>query len=175
MASTQAEYHSAPDSAQLDSVQRDTVHLDDSAQRDSMHLDTAQVEIAQLRTELGRRGEEFAAGWCQENGIIVLDRNWRGSHGELDIVGYEPATQQLVALEVKTRSGTGYGLPAEAVTLPKFERLQRLIWEYAQGGEYTKVIGKAPGGTRVDVLGIVWPRKASAPASVEYYREVTGA
>lgn len=159
MASTQAEYHSAQDGAQLDSVQRDTAHL----------------EIAQLRTELGRRGEEFAAGWCHENGIIVLDRNWRGSHGELDIVGYDPAAQQLVALEVKTRSGTGYGLPAEAVTLPKFERLQRLIWEYAQGREYVEAIGTAQGGTRVDVLGIVWPRKASAPASVEYYREVTGA
>lgn len=159
MASTQADNHIAQDSAQLDSVQRDT----------------AQLELAQLRTELGRRGEEFAAGWCHENGIIVLDRNWRGSHGELDIVGYDPAAQQLVALEVKTRSGTGYGLPAEAVTLPKFERLQRLIWEYAQGREYVEAIRTAQGGTRVDVLGIVWPRKASAPASVEYYREVTGA
>lgn len=159
MASTQAEEHSAQDGAQLGSVQRDTT----------------QLEIAQLRTELGRRGEEFAAGWCHENGIIVLDRNWRGSHGELDIVGYDPAAQQLVALEVKTRSGTGYGLPAEAVTLPKFERLQRLIWEYAQGREYVEAIGTAHSGTRVDVLGIVWPRKASAPASVEYYREVTGA
>ncbi|MBM7796960.1 YraN family protein [Pseudoglutamicibacter cumminsii] len=159
MASRQADNHSAQDRAQLDSVQRDTT----------------QLEIAQLRTELGRRGEEFAAGWCHENGIIVLDRNWRGSHGELDIVGYDPAAQQLVALEVKTRSGTGYGLPAEAVTLPKFERLQRLIWEYAQGREYVEAIGTAQGGTRVDVLGIVWPRKASAPASVEYYREVTGA
>lgn len=159
MASTQADNHSAQDSAQLDSVQRDTT----------------QLEIAQLRTELGRRGEEFAAGWCRDNGIMVLDRNWRGSHGELDIVGYDPVAQQLVALEVKTRSGTGYGLPAEAVTLPKFERLQRLIWEYAQGREYVEAIGTAKGGTRVDVLGIVWPRKASAPASVEYYREVTGA
>lgn len=159
MASRQADNHSAQDGAQLDSVQRDTT----------------QLEIAQLRTELGRRGEEFAAGWCHENGIIVLDRNWHGSHGELDIVGYDPAAQQLVALEVKTRSGTGYGLPAEAVTLPKFERLQRLIWEYAQGREYVEAIGTAQGGTRVDVLGIVWPRKASAPASVEYYREVTGA
>lgn len=159
MASRQADNHSAQDSAQLDSVQRDTT----------------QLEIAQLRTELGRRGEEFAAGWCHENGIIVLDRNWRGSHGELDIVGYDPAAQQLVALEVKTRSGTGYGLPAEAVTLPKFERLQRLIWEYARDAVSAHEGISRQGGTRVDVLGIVWPRKASAPASVEYYREVTGA
>ena len=145
------------------------------ADNHSAHKIHGVQELAQLRTELGRRGEEFAAGWCHENGIIVLDRNWRGSHGELDIVGYDPAAQQLVALEVKTRSGTGYGLPAEAVTLPKFERLQRLIWEYAQGREYAEAIGTAQGGTRVDVLGIVWPRKATAPASVDYYREVTGA
>ncbi|MDK6274271.1 YraN family protein [Pseudoglutamicibacter cumminsii] len=145
------------------------------ADNHSAHKNHGVQEIAQLRTELGRRGEEFAAGWCHENGIIVLDRNWRGSHGELDIVGYDTVAQQLVALEVKTRSGTGYGLPAEAVTLPKFERLQRLIWEYAQGTEYVEAIGTAQGGTRVDVLGIVWPRNASDPASVEYYREVTGA
>ncbi|MCG7304347.1 MULTISPECIES: YraN family protein [Micrococcaceae] len=133
------------------------------------------AEKVRRRIELGQRGEEFAAGWCQNNGIFVLERNWRGTRGELDIVGLDLNTHELVALEVKTRSGTGYGLPAEAITGPKFERLQRLIWEYARTGENTAGLALRGVDTRVDVLGIVWPPDATEPTTVEHYREVAGA
>jgi putative endonuclease len=35
---------------------------------------------------LGRRGEDLAARYLEERGLVVLSRNWRCRHGELDLV-----------------------------------------------------------------------------------------
>ena len=43
----------------------------------------------------------------------ILDRNWRCAEGEIDIVAVDRRT--FVVCEVKTRSGTRYGTPADAV------------------------------------------------------------
>jgi putative endonuclease len=54
----------------------------------------------------------------------VLGRNWRCREGELDVVVARGGT--LVFCEVKTRKGSAFGLPAEAVTAEKQRRLRRL-------------------------------------------------
>lgn len=54
----------------------------------------------------------------------MLDANWRCRDGELDLVLRRGAT--IVFCEVKTRSGTGFGLPAEAVNRAKQARIRRL-------------------------------------------------
>ena len=84
------------------------------------------------KDELGRRGEDVAAGVLERAGLVVLDRNWRCSEGELDIVATDPSTTDPVVIfcEVKTRSGQGYGSPFEAVTQGKRRKLRRLglLW-----------------------------------------------
>jgi len=35
---------------------------------------------------LGRRGEDLAARFLEQQGLVVLSRNWRCRHGELDLV-----------------------------------------------------------------------------------------
>jgi len=54
----------------------------------------------------------------------VIDRNWRCRDGELDLVLLRGRT--LVFCEVKTRSGVGFGTPAEAVGAMKQARIRRL-------------------------------------------------
>ena len=54
----------------------------------------------------------------------MLDRNWRCREGELDVVATDGAT--VVVVEVKTRTGTGYGRPEEAVTPRKLVRMRRV-------------------------------------------------
>ena len=85
---------------------------------------------------LGRYGEDVAARHLVEQGIIVLDRNWRCELGEIDIVGRDGDV--LVVCEVKTRSGTSFGTPLEAVTRTKAARLRRLA---ASGTAFGRIIG----------------------------------
>lgn len=74
--------------------------------------------------ELGRLGEQIAADFLTGLGMVVLSRNWRCRQGELDLVALDG--QRLVVCEVKTRTGTGYGHPAEAVTRRKISRIRQL-------------------------------------------------
>ena len=96
---------------------------------------------------LGRQGEQLAAEHLQQAGFRILDRNWRCGEGEIDIVAVD--RRVLVACEVKTRSGTGYGTPLEAVDWRKRRRLRRLAvnWVMAHGVLFDEV--------RVDVVTVL--------------------
>ena len=89
----------------------------------------------------------MAADYLCQAGFRILDRNWRCAEGEIDIVAVE--RQVLVICEVKTRSGTAYGSPLEAVSRVKRNRLRRLAirWLVAHGVLFDEV--------RVDVLGLL--------------------
>jgi len=98
-------------------------------------------------TELGSRGEHIAAAYLTDAGLRVLDRNWRCREGELDIVARDGDT--LVFCEVKTRRGTGFGVPVEAVTRVKQRRLRTLAQRWlAAHDEHAPEL-------RFDVVGVL--------------------
>ncbi|WP_443208584.1 YraN family protein [Rhodococcus rhodochrous] len=78
--------------------------------------------------DLGALGEDLAADYLESTGMVVLARNWRSRYGELDLIAQDGAA--VVFVEVKTRTGTGYGTPAEAVTPAKAERIRRLAGQW---------------------------------------------
>lgn len=84
---------------------------------------------------IGRYGERVAARHLAQSGLTIIERNWRCPDGELDIVATEGAV--LVFCEVKTRSTTDFGDPAEAVNGAKAVRLRRaaLRWLAEARGE----------------------------------------
>ena len=73
---------------------------------------------------VGRYGEALAAERLVAAGLQVLDTNWRCREGEIDLVACDG--ESLVVVEVKTRSGEGFGGAAAAVTAAKQRRLRRL-------------------------------------------------
>jgi putative endonuclease len=99
------------------------------------------------RLALGRYGEELAARYLREQGLAVVERNWRCAHGEVDIVARDGS--YLVICEVKTRRGTGFGDPVEAVTAAKASRLRRLASAYLHDH------GGHRGPVRIDVVGVL--------------------
>jgi putative endonuclease len=77
-----------------------------------------------VKDVLGRFGEDVAAQHLQRAGLVLVERNWRCREGELDIIATDGPV--LVFCEVKTRSGMGFGSPAEAVGPDKQRRLRAL-------------------------------------------------
>ena len=77
-----------------------------------------------VKDAVGRFGEDVAVEHLQAAGLQIVERNWRCRAGEVDIVARERS--DLVFVEVKTRSSTAFGVPAEAVGQRKIARLRRL-------------------------------------------------
>ena len=73
---------------------------------------------------LGREGEERAARLLERLGLQVVERNWRCSQGELDLIAVRD--DLVVFCEVKTRRSCRWGEPSEAVHPRKQARLRRL-------------------------------------------------
>ena len=111
---------------------------------------------------LGRRGEQLAADHLVASGLTIVERNWRCSQGEIDIVAREGA--ELVFVEVKTRSSVAYGHPLEAITAVKLARLRRLAaaWCEAHPEGYSRI--------RIDAIAIVAP--PGRDHTIEHLRQV---
>jgi putative endonuclease len=80
------------------------------------------------RRLLGREGEDVAVRYLQRHRYRVLERGFRMLRGEIDIIARDGAT--LVFIEVKTRQGTRFGVPEEAVTAAKQEQIRRIAQAY---------------------------------------------
>jgi putative endonuclease len=112
---------------------------------------------------LGQQGEQLAASFLAEAGLMVIDRNWRCKQGEIDIVAVDGRT--LVICEVKTRSGLRFGTPIEAITRQKAWRLRKLavLWVNAHGLIFEEI--------RIDIVGVL--RDASGEFAIEHVRGVS--
>lgn len=116
--------------------------------------------MGRAKDAVGGYGERVAVAHLVSQGMQLVERNWRCTDGELDAILRDGDV--LVVVEVKTRRGDGYGLPAEAVGWRKMARLRRLAarWlaEHRTG----------PTEVRFDVVS-VWPQQRGA-ARIEHLR-----
>jgi len=67
--------------------------------------------------ELGKQGEEAAAGFLKDSGYKILNRNYKSKLGEIDIVAQDEDV--IVFIEVKARHSDRFGLPQESVSRRK--------------------------------------------------------
>lgn len=74
-----------------------------------------------LRHRIGKIGEDKATEYLEKLGYKIIERNFVAKQGEIDIIAKDK--QELVFIEVKTRTNTLYGKPVEAVNEPKQKHL----------------------------------------------------
>src|SRR4051812_31884645 len=86
------------------------------------------------RQVLGTDGEAAVAEWYRRRGYIGVATNWGCRPGGLEL-GVRKG-RVLVFCEVKPRSSTAYGPPAEAVTTDKRNRLRRLAAHYLEESKF---------------------------------------
>jgi putative endonuclease len=98
---------------------------------------------------LGDRGEQLAADHLAGAGWIILHRNFRLGHREIDLVARRDEVVAFV--EVKTRGGSGYGHPFEAITLRK----QREIHTVASA--WIERFGAEGDVYRFDAVAVLFP------------------
>jgi putative endonuclease len=117
---------------------------------------------SQRRSALGAHGETLAARHLIEQGMTVLDRNWRCDQGEIDLVLRDGPV--LVVCEVKTRSSVAFGSPLEAVTERKAARIRRLAARWLTAHSIH------PEEVRIDLVGVLVP--PAGPTQIDHVRGV---
>lgn len=107
----------------------------------------------------------MAAAFLSERGYRVLGRNERTPLGELDLVCVDGTV--VVFVEVKARSGNGYGCGLEAIGPRKTARLRgaALWWLSARG--------MLPCGVRFDAVEVALDGEG-LPRSLRHLRDVVG-
>lgn len=76
----------------------------------------------------GAEYEELAADYLKQQGIRILERNYRNRIGEIDLIGRDK--EYLIFFEVKYRKNLKTGSPAEAVTAAKQKKICRVADYY---------------------------------------------
>lgn len=110
---------------------------------------------------LGRYGEDRAAAYLTDRGYEIIERNWRSARGEIDLIAREK--DKIVFVEVKTRNGTGFGHPFEAITEAKVSRMRRLVAEWCRVRELPGV------KVRLDAIAVL---VTSGRVSIEHLKQV---
>lgn len=76
----------------------------------------------QNRRQTGSHYEQEAACFLEKQGFKILERNYRSSQGEIDIIAREG--KYLVFVEVKYRKNRGWGYPEESVHKRKQQKIR---------------------------------------------------
>ncbi len=98
------------------------------------------------RQRYGRRSEARAARHLQACGYVILEKNYRTQHGEIDIIAEDNGV--IVFVEVKARRTDRFGNPKGAVTEDKQRKISMVALQYL------KSTGRLAASARFDVVAV---------------------
>lgn len=135
--------------------------------------DSRTPEERREAVEFGKTGEQMAARYLEDKGYTILEHNYRKGHLEIDFIALAPSPQpcrkplsgkekgnELVVVEVKTRSYNTLFQPEDAVNHKKRQALVRLANEYVKSHNRTENV-------RLDVISIIHNDKGSEIKHIE--------
>jgi putative endonuclease len=138
-----------------------------------------EIKRVRIANPTARLGEDKACEYLQKLGFKVLERNYRKTYGEIDIIAIEkdPSAGRrspegdsgqavLAFIEVKTRTSNQFGSPLEAIT---YFKLKSLI----KTAQYYKMTHKnLPESLRIDAVSIIL--NGQEVKNIELMRNISG-
>lgn len=76
----------------------------------------------------GAQAEQLAARYLQQQGLSLVERNYRGRFGEIDLIMKHGTT--LVFIEVRLRGNGDFGGAAASIDVHKQQRIVRTAQQY---------------------------------------------
>lgn len=87
---------------------------------------------------LGNFGELQAQKYLKKIGLKILETNYTNKLGEIDIICFDKREKEYVFIEVKTRTTDLFGLPCEAVTPYKQNKIRQIASLYLLENKLTE-------------------------------------
>jgi putative endonuclease len=80
------------------------------------------------KKEIGSKYENIAKKFLEKKEYKILEMNYRNFIGEIDIIARD--ADQLIFVEVKARKTKKFGLPREAITYKKIDKIRKCSLVY---------------------------------------------
>lgn len=97
---------------------------------------------------IGKTGEELARTYLDQKGYVILENNFRVPFGEIDIIAEK--NNCICFVEVKSRKSYKYGLPEEAITPYKKDKIIKVALLYIKKKRIENKI------FRFDIISIIF-------------------
>lgn len=104
------------------------------------------THIMAAHNDLGQWGEATAASFLMENGFKIIAKNYRNWQSEIDLIATKD--DMLIFVEVKTRTGTAFGMPEEFVNATKAKLIMRAAEQYIFDADWEKDV-------RFDIVSVL--------------------
>lgn len=115
--------------------------------------------MRQSKQQLGLLGEKQAVSYLIGKNYQILDHNiWVGL-SEVDIIALDKEFDEVVFIEVKTRSGVEFGHPDEAVSFRKIASMRKVASAYLKKAHLEK-------DYRFDIITVVGKK-------IEHFENIT--
>lgn len=115
-----------------------------------------------VHNELGAWGEDLAAVFLEGKDYVIVERDWKTGHRDLDIIALDGDT--LVFVEVKTRRNRVFGEPEEAIDFRKLQNLRMAIHHFVKSRRVSHDF-------RLDVITVVGT-PAGGPPQISHIKDV---
>lgn len=102
-----------------------------------MHAQENEITSLSFRARLGQHGEHLIAQHLENNGYVIVTRNFRVRSGEIDLIARKQST--LCFVEVKTRSHPQFPI-TQVVTYAKQKRIVAAAQEYLRRNSVTQMV-----------------------------------
>ena len=119
--------------------------------------------MKKYNNQTGGKGEREAKELLREKGYKILEMNWGSKWGEVDLICLDKDV--VVFVEVKAKTGYGYGAPWQMVSKRKLSQVRRI------GGLFLTEKGWQDKACRIDVVGVVFSR-AGKVVNIDHYENV---
>lgn len=84
--------------------------------------------MGKYRKNLGNWGEKLAESFLKKKGYQIVDRHYQKRVGEIDIIAQK--NNELIFIEVTTRTSLSFGWPEESIDWLKQEKIAQTIDHY---------------------------------------------
>jgi len=108
--------------------------------------------------KLGELGEKMALDYLVKNGYKIQEKNWRFQKAEIDIIAQK--ADNLVCVEVKTRSTSEFGDPQDFIDAKKIKLLVKAMNQYVESNDLDVEV-------RFDVIAIIHNKYKTALEHIE--------
>lgn len=95
----------------------------------------------------GQQSEDSACQYLQSRGMVLIKKNYRCYHGEIDLIMRD--RDDIVFVEVRSRGRADYGNALESVTPAKIRKLIRTASHFLQMQQWLNKVN-----SRFDIIAI---------------------